>query len=68
MAGQELNKGVYLQKSGYSNSYYINYGFNFRELGFKPGVFQFTLRCTHTLDLEYNTDDVLRQKIAEAPR
>ncbi len=35
MKTEELEKIIELQKSNFSNSYYLNYGYNFRELDYK---------------------------------
>ncbi|AZQ59736.1 DUF4304 domain-containing protein [Maribacter sp. MJ134] len=32
---EELEKVIYLQKSDYSNRYYLNYGYNFKDLDYK---------------------------------
>ena len=61
----QITKGIYLQKSGYSNLYYVNYGVDFNDLDYEPGIFQLCLRCNNTLDLEVQDDSTIEIKISE---
>lgn len=61
----ELTKIIEVQKSGYSNLYYINFGINFNHLEYNevtPHVFN---RHINTLDLETASEEVLERLIIE---
>jgi hypothetical protein len=59
MRSERLTKTIELQKSGYSNLYYVNYGVNLNELDYEDVPFHVFLRHETTLDLETTNDEKL---------
>lgn len=73
---EELEKIIYLQKSDYSNSYYLNYGYNFKDLEYdgvsmhiwnRYGAFKRKQneRISKTLDLTNSMEKSIRIKNLE---
>ena len=54
-----LTKIIELQKSGYSNLYYVNYGVNLNKLDYNDVNFHVFNRHINTLDLETKSDEKL---------
>lgn len=63
---EDLTKLIELQKSGYSNLYYVNYGVNFNKLDYEGVKFHIFNRHKNTLDLETASDDILLQLTEES--
>ncbi|MBO0341974.1 MAG: DUF4304 domain-containing protein [Bacteroidota bacterium] len=73
---EELEKIIELQKSNYSNSYYLNYGFNFKDLDYKKVTMHIWNRLDsfkrkendlliRTLDLENSLESIERYQNLE---
>jgi len=61
-----LTKIIELQKSGYSNLYYLNFGVNLNQLDHKELGFHVFNRHKHTLDLEMASDERLKEQARES--
>jgi hypothetical protein len=73
---EELEKIIFLQKSDYSNSYYLNYGYNFKDLDYKDDGMHIWNRLgskkkkenkliRETLDLTNSMDKTIRTRNTE---
>ena len=63
---EDLTKIIELQKSGYSNLYYINFGISFNRLDYNavaPHVFS---RHANIFDLETASDDIVDRLLVES--
>ncbi|WP_051590775.1 DUF4304 domain-containing protein [Flavobacterium daejeonense] len=63
----EIEKVVHLQKSNFSNLYYVNFGYNLQNLNFNGVLMHVSTRLNQSegFDLENNICFVNRQKIIE---
>ncbi|MBF9254386.1 DUF4304 domain-containing protein [Pontibacter sp. 172403-2] len=62
---KDLTKIIELQKSSYSNLYYVNYGVNLNGLDYKEILLHVFGRHSNTLNLEITDDETLNRLVNE---